>query len=101
MLPDDLRSGVSLEALRALIPTRHKPVRIDHVDCIVGNIFDEQPISAFVVRQMIGLINHHRRRSHAQTAIPNRPSMKLFLGAKGLEKRKSDPGTSAGVCLVS
>jgi hypothetical protein len=73
MLPDDFGSGVTLEALRALVPTCHKPVRIDHVDCIVDYVFDEEPISAFVVRQVIVFTNQNHLYG-----TPNLASMHLF-----------------------
>ena len=43
MLADDLLFGVALDALRAGVPVRHPPVRVEHVDGVVGDALDEQP----------------------------------------------------------
>ena len=48
VLAEDFRLLVALESPRARIPARDHAGRIEHVDRVVGNRIDEQPIAAIV-----------------------------------------------------
>ncbi len=46
MLADNLVGAVTLEALRAGIPAGHDAGRIEHIDGVIGNRFDQKPVAA-------------------------------------------------------
>ena len=48
MLTDDLVTGVALEALRARVPTGHDPLRVEHVDGVIGDRLDQKLEALFV-----------------------------------------------------
>src|SRR3954468_5332323 len=53
MLSDDLRLRVSLDALRAGVPARHLPARVEHEDRVVGDALDQQAELPFALDQRL------------------------------------------------
>ncbi len=53
VLTDDLLGGVALEPLGAGVPAAHHPLGVEHVDGIVADAFDQQPIAAVCGRRLV------------------------------------------------
>ena len=51
MLTENLLAPVSLDALRARVPVDDRAARIEHVDCVIGDAFHENPEPPFDVLQ--------------------------------------------------
>ena len=48
-LPDDVGAPVALDPLCARVPARNDIVRVEHIDGVIVDAFDEQPELALVV----------------------------------------------------
>jgi hypothetical protein len=51
MLTDDLVGGVSLEPLCSGVPIDHYPVRIDHINRVVANRLNQEPVTPSSVNE--------------------------------------------------
>ena len=51
MLADDFVGRITLDSRGARVPVGYAPVRVEHVDCVVGDALDEQPEPPLGVEQ--------------------------------------------------
>ena len=89
----DLLRGIALDALRARVPARHRAVRIEHVDRVVGDALHQQAEIALAVAQlrdrMLGLGGLRRRAAAAQERLDRLAALDLVLGG-AIEPRVVD-----------
>ena len=78
VLADDLGRLVALEALGPGVPAGHPAGRIQHVDRVVGDRVDQNPVAAFVAPVGVGAVSH--RFPRAQGA--RHPRAQQLAGAK-------------------
>lgn len=58
MLADDFRRRIALEPLGPGVPADHPAVGVEHVDGVVGNGVDQQPVAVLIVNRIASCLRH-------------------------------------------